>query len=225
VSQPKLALPRRALNFGHVSPGSRTIRAFTLRNDGGGTLTGHVDASPPFSVGPASSFALGPGQACEVRVCLHAGDDAPVTGVVTVTSNAGQARISVSAGISFGDVVLASDQTFCFAYHCRDEHPPVRRDVKPALRPGATVEVTGTLVRVVPGTTNPRLRQHPAAVFVSRDDWRTVRRGTPMRKDGVFLIRWAEPNVALSRLKWRCSFPANKLDELKARWENFWGSR
>jgi hypothetical protein len=78
--------------------GSSANRSFTVKNTGGGTLTGSATASltPPFSVFSGGSFALGAGASQEVVVQFTPTTTGSFTGSVNFTSNGGNASPGVS---------------------------------------------------------------------------------------------------------------------------------
>src|SRR5215831_10893219 len=67
-SPPALSVTPGSLDFGSVIVGSSADKTFVVRNTGGGTLTGSVSASPPFSIVSGGSFSLTRGKSQTVVV-------------------------------------------------------------------------------------------------------------------------------------------------------------
>jgi hypothetical protein len=62
VQLPVIQVTQSILNFGYVPPGSYKDLTLTVKNTGGGTLTGSVTACPPFSVVLGGGYSLGAGE-------------------------------------------------------------------------------------------------------------------------------------------------------------------
>jgi hypothetical protein len=103
---PVLSVTPASLNFGSVIVNTTMEMTFTVRNIGGGTLTGTAAASgAPFSVVAGSPFMLGAGasQTVTVRFSPTAGNT--FTSNVNFTSDAGTPSRSVTGqGQTFSDV-------------------------------------------------------------------------------------------------------------------------
>ncbi|PYO55452.1 MAG: hypothetical protein DMD83_19570, partial [Candidatus Rokuibacteriota bacterium] len=93
---PALGVTPVTQDFGAVTVGSSVNRSFTVQNTGGGTLTGSVSTSAPYSVVSGGSFSLAPGasQSVVVRFTPSAPGSAP--GTVLVSSSAGNVSRAVT---------------------------------------------------------------------------------------------------------------------------------
>lgn len=76
-------------DFGTVALGMTTDRSFTIRNAGGGTLTGTATASSPFSVVSGGSYSLAAGQSQAVTVRFTPAAAQSYSGTVTFSGGAG----------------------------------------------------------------------------------------------------------------------------------------
>ena len=103
---PVLSVTPASLNFGSVIVNTSTDMTFTVRNIGGGTLTGTAAASgAPFSVVAGSPFMLGAGGSQTVTVRFSPTSGTTFTGNVNFTTDAGNASRSViGQGQTFSDV-------------------------------------------------------------------------------------------------------------------------
>jgi hypothetical protein len=82
--------PSGTIDFGSVDVGGAVDRAFTVQNTGGGTVSGTVTTSAPFSIVSGGSFSLldaGASTTVTVRFAPTAG--AAATGNVTFAANGG----------------------------------------------------------------------------------------------------------------------------------------
>jgi hypothetical protein len=94
--------PTGTTDFGTVPLGGSVDRSFTVTNTGGGTVTGSVAASAPFSVVSGASFSLADAGATKtVTVRFSPTVAASATANVTFTANGGTlTRVVTGAGVS-----------------------------------------------------------------------------------------------------------------------------
>jgi uncharacterized repeat protein (TIGR01451 family) len=85
-----------SLPFGEVVVGSTKDLTFTVTNTGGGTLTGTVTTSAPFSIISGSTFSLGAGASQAVIVRFSPTSSGSFGGVVNITSSGGSASVTLS---------------------------------------------------------------------------------------------------------------------------------
>lgn len=78
-----------SLNFVYVPVGSAKDLPLTVKNAGGGTLTGNVTASAPFSIVSGGSYSLGSGQTQAVKVRYQPTTPGPHIGTVVFTGGNG----------------------------------------------------------------------------------------------------------------------------------------
>ena len=78
-----------SLNFLYVPVGSTKDLALTVKNAGGGTLTGNATASAPFSIVSGGSYSLGSGQTQVVKVRYQPTSPGPHIGTVVFTGGNG----------------------------------------------------------------------------------------------------------------------------------------
>jgi IPT/TIG domain/Abnormal spindle-like microcephaly-assoc'd, ASPM-SPD-2-Hydin len=91
VQPSRLSVTPSPLDVGLVAVGSARDRNFTVKNIGGGTLTGSCTPSAPFSLPSGYAFTLAAGQTKVVRVRFSPTTTAVVTQHVPFTSNGGSA--------------------------------------------------------------------------------------------------------------------------------------
>jgi len=100
VTQVILSVNPTSLSFGEIVKGQSKTLSFTLTNTGGGTLTGNLTANQPWiSVSP-TSFSLGADEDKTISVTVSPtrdlSDKVTYTGTVSITSNGGNATVSIS---------------------------------------------------------------------------------------------------------------------------------
>ncbi|PYV03183.1 MAG: hypothetical protein DMG10_12230 [Acidobacteria bacterium] len=93
---PQISVTPASQDFGAVAVGGSANRTFTVRNIGGGTLTGSASASSPFGVFSGSPFSLHTGGSLGVVVRFSPTATGSFTGNVSFTSNGGNASRGVS---------------------------------------------------------------------------------------------------------------------------------
>jgi len=93
---PQISVTPASQDFGAVAVGGSANRTFTVRNIGGGTLTGSASASSPFGVFSGSPFSLHTGGSLGVVVRFSPTATGSCTGNVSFTSNGGNASRGVS---------------------------------------------------------------------------------------------------------------------------------
>ena len=114
------------LDFGNVAPGQAAMKVFTIRNVGGGRLSGTVrgDCSDFALTGGAHSYDLGPGEAdtvtvlytptgCGMRSCsISAGAGCPA--VTCIGTSEGNGCSLSTAELAFGEVAIgdSADRSF-----------------------------------------------------------------------------------------------------------------
>ncbi len=105
---PALGVTPVTQDFGAVTVGSSVNRSFTVQNTGGGTLTGSVSTSAPYSVVSGGSFSLAPGasQSVVVRFTPSAPGSAP--GTVLFSSNAGNLSRDVTGTGAAAQITVLS---------------------------------------------------------------------------------------------------------------------
>jgi subtilisin family serine protease len=93
---PVITVTPSSLSFGTVAIANSADLSFTVRNTGGGTLTGSASTAAPYSIVSGGSFSLvaGASQAVVVRFTPTATGSAP--GAVAFTSSAGNVSRTVS---------------------------------------------------------------------------------------------------------------------------------
>jgi hypothetical protein len=89
--QPVLSVTPSSLNFGAVTVGTSKDLEFTVKNTGGGTLTGDTSTSAPFSIISGSSFSLAAGASQAVVVRFSPTTAGSFSGNLSFTSNGGNA--------------------------------------------------------------------------------------------------------------------------------------
>ena len=93
---PRISVTPASQDFGAVAMGSSADRTFTVRNSGGGTLTGSASTSSPFAVHSGNSFSLAAGASLGVVVRLSPTAPGNFTAKVNFTSNGGNTSRGVS---------------------------------------------------------------------------------------------------------------------------------
>jgi len=97
LAPPILEVMPNSLNFGDVIVGQCSAdQIFTMRNSGGGTLSGSASVSAPFSIASEGSFNLGVGQTSTVVVRFCPTIAGQANGTVNFTSNGGNVSRSVT---------------------------------------------------------------------------------------------------------------------------------
>jgi N-acetylmuramoyl-L-alanine amidase len=106
---PVLSVTPASLDFAHVAVSEcSTNQSFTVKNTGGGTLTGTASTSAPFSIVSGSSFNLKAGQSSSVVVRFCPTTTGPANRDVRFTSNGGNTSRSVFGnGVSSDQMLLA----------------------------------------------------------------------------------------------------------------------
>ena len=124
-TDPVIAISPASYDFGSVAVGSATNATFTVRNVGGGTLTGTVSVGLPFSILGSSSYSLGSNASQVVTVrylpTLAGNDRQTLTwtgggGATATVSGSGWAVLSSlsfdsTAGTISGPFTIGTDQT------------------------------------------------------------------------------------------------------------------
>src|SRR6185436_2156655 len=93
---PSLSVTPASQNFGTTSVGSTADRSFVVQNTGGGTLTGTVSATAPFSILSGGSFSLALGATQTVTVRFNPTTSGVFSSNVTFTSNGGNLQRAVT---------------------------------------------------------------------------------------------------------------------------------
>lgn len=110
---PFCALSPSSLDFGDVAVGQPADRSFTIRNDGGGTLSGTVTSCTDFLVVSGASYSLGPGESQTITVRFTP----PAAGAAACTLQIGGGcgeYVARGNGISSGPLCLISDTILDF---------------------------------------------------------------------------------------------------------------
>jgi hypothetical protein len=98
---PSVVVSPSGISFPDTPVGQNATNTFTIRNDGGGTLTGNVTAPAPFGIVSGGSFSLGAGQSHTVTVRFSPTSADFFSDFATVNTNAGSAQVTLSGeGIS-----------------------------------------------------------------------------------------------------------------------------
>jgi hypothetical protein len=93
---PSLSVTPASQNFGTISVGSTADRSFVVQNTGGGTLTGTVSATAPFSILSGGSFSLALGATQTVTVRFTPTTSGVFSSNVSFTSNGGNLQRAVT---------------------------------------------------------------------------------------------------------------------------------
>jgi hypothetical protein len=88
AAPPALALTPTSLSFGTVNVGSAATLAVTVRNSGGGTLTGAASTAAPFSVQGTASYALAANQSATITVRFSPTAYGVASGSLTLSGSA-----------------------------------------------------------------------------------------------------------------------------------------
>ena len=96
---PSLSVTPASQNFGTVGIGTSADRTFVVQNTGGGTLTGAVSATPPFSVLSGGSFSLSLGATQTVVVRFTPTTSGVISSNVSFTSNGGDLQRLVTGTV------------------------------------------------------------------------------------------------------------------------------
>jgi len=92
---PALSVSTSALDFGSVTAGQSKDLSLTVRNAGGGTLTGTAVTSSPFGVVSGASLSLGAGLSQTITVRFTPPQSGGYGGTLLVTTNAGTATVAL----------------------------------------------------------------------------------------------------------------------------------
>lgn len=112
IGDPKLCVDPTSLDFGQAAAGSTKDLSITAKNCGGGTLTGSVSTTAPFSIVSGGSFSLAANQSQTVSVRFTAPSTAgSISGAATITSNGGSATVSLTATVTDPNPKLCVDTT------------------------------------------------------------------------------------------------------------------
>ena len=93
---PILTVAPTSLDFGTVTINTSKDLTFTAQNTGGGTLIGSMTTSAPFSIVGSTSFSLTSGQSQIVTVRFTPTSAITFNGNVSVSSNGGNASVTLS---------------------------------------------------------------------------------------------------------------------------------
>jgi YVTN family beta-propeller protein len=100
VAPPILSVQTLSLDFGRTSTAETRKLSLTLSNPGGSTLSGAASipdtSEGTFSLLGNTSFALAPGQSLDLTIAFTAIDNIAYTGVLSLTSNAGDVTVMLS---------------------------------------------------------------------------------------------------------------------------------
>ncbi|HBH03716.1 MAG: hypothetical protein A2X36_07945 [Elusimicrobia bacterium GWA2_69_24] len=101
---PTLNVTPTSRAFGKVPVGSSEDRTFTVKNIGGGTLTGSATTSAPFSVVSGGSYALTAGQSQQVTIRFTPTSAGTFAGSVSLSGAGGTSRSLTGTGISVSPI-------------------------------------------------------------------------------------------------------------------------
>ena len=97
----RLTVSQSTLDCGNVTVGQSSDQTFTVTNSDGGTLTGSIDVSAPFSIVSSGTITLGAGQTQTVTVRFSPTSLGQFSGTVAISSNGGSGSVAVSGvGVS-----------------------------------------------------------------------------------------------------------------------------
>jgi hypothetical protein len=99
VAAPLISVSPSSLNFGNVNVGGSSDKNFTVKNNGGGVLTGTATTNPPFSIVSGGSYSLSAGQSQTVTVRLAPTSAGTFLGNVSFTGGGGASRAVNGAGV------------------------------------------------------------------------------------------------------------------------------
>jgi hypothetical protein len=89
AARPVLALTPTSLSFGAVNVGSAATLAVTVRNSGGGTLTGAASTAAPFSMVGTASYALAANQSATITLRFSPTAYGAASGTLILTGTVG----------------------------------------------------------------------------------------------------------------------------------------
>ena len=101
------------LDFGTVSLGAKSVRSLVLRNVGGGIVSGHVDATPPWAVVGPADYQIAGGKMATLSLSFTPSDGREYGGSIRVGSDPkafvsvrgqGEAPVTVSPEINVIDL-------------------------------------------------------------------------------------------------------------------------
>lgn len=95
-------------NFGNVIVGETEDRTFTVKNVGGGTLSGNASTSSPFSIVSGGSYSLAGGDSQTVTVRFSPTSAVTSNGSVTFTGAGSVSRTVTGTGVTANFILTAS---------------------------------------------------------------------------------------------------------------------
>jgi hypothetical protein len=120
VAPPAIQVTPVSLNFDDVPVGSTKDLILTVKNTGGGTLTGSATTAAPFSIVSGGSYSLGADQSQIVTIRYLPTSPGTHTGTVVFTGGAGANVPATGYTGCSGDVVALQNMTFTSGntYNC-----------------------------------------------------------------------------------------------------------
>lgn len=136
---PLISVTTAPIDFGLVAPGASADRAISVRNVGGGTLTGTATVSAPYSINGAASYALSSAASANIVVRFEPSFAGTFTATLALTGGGGAAvplsGLGATAGggagivtpglASFGAIGLGGAVDRAFTVSCTGSVPLV----------------------------------------------------------------------------------------------------
>jgi len=104
VANPTISVTPSSIDFGTVSTGSSVDKNFTVKNTGGGLLSGSASVGAPYSIISGGSYNLSGGQSQTVTVRFAPTSVGTFAGNVTFTGAAGAATTVTGIGVGVGSI-------------------------------------------------------------------------------------------------------------------------
>ena len=107
VATPVISISPNSLNFGGVNVGGSADRTITVRNVGGGVLTGNATTNAPFAIVSGGSYSLSAGQSQTVTVRFSPMYADTFLGNVNLTGGGGASLAVSGAGVIPANLTLS----------------------------------------------------------------------------------------------------------------------
>jgi thermitase len=104
VAAPVISISPSSLDFGAVNVGGSSNRSITVRNAGGGVLTGNATANAPFTIVSGGSYSLTAGQSQTVTIRFSPTSAGNFEGNVTFSGGAGTSAMLRGIGTAVSSI-------------------------------------------------------------------------------------------------------------------------
>jgi hypothetical protein len=115
ASTPVIQVTPSSLNLASIQTGTTTDGVFTVRNTGGGTLSGGASVSAPFSIVGTATYSLGSNQTQAITVRFSPSGAGTYSNMVTFTGGAGTSNLVTASAFAPSPVIQVTPSSLNLA--------------------------------------------------------------------------------------------------------------